>query len=136
MNSAVPANEECPPNNHQCGILDDLGNKLCYPKNIECPINHITLDKSIINENYSSYIIENVTIYYTNKAETYGRVLGGFFVDSDLKINYELGDCQIISTGKISEILNSHENKIYRNIIRVDPYKETNIDEKGKAYLK
>ena len=136
LNSALPANEECPPNKHQCGILDDLGNKLCYPKNIECPINHITLDKSIINENYSSYIVDNVTIYYTNKAETYGRVLGGFFVDSDLNINYELGDCQIISTGKISEILNSHQNKLYRNSIKIDPYKETNIDEKGKAYLK
>ena len=34
LNSAVPANEDCPPNEHQCGILDDLGNKLCYPKNI------------------------------------------------------------------------------------------------------
>ena len=51
-------------------------------------------------------------------------------------IKYNIGDCQIISTGNISELLNSHENKLYRDSLLYDPYKDKNIDEKGKAYLK
>jgi len=137
LNSAVASNETCDETKyHQCGILDELGNKLCYPNNKKCPINYITLDKSDHKYNYSSYIIDGVTVYYTNEAINDGKVLGGFFVDTDLMIKYNIGDCQIISTGNISELLNSHENKLYRDSLLYDPYKDKNIDEKGKAYLK
>ena len=32
LNNAVPSNKECPQNTKSCGILDELGNKLCIKK--------------------------------------------------------------------------------------------------------
>ena len=58
--NAVPANEECPSNMRQCGILDELGNKLCYPKEYNCPINYITLNKTDKNYNYKEYTRDGV----------------------------------------------------------------------------
>ena len=136
ITNSVPANENCPPDKKQCGILDELGNKLCYPKNLTCPINYVTLNSSDKNYTYEEYTIDGVTIYYTNKAIEDGKVLGGFYVDSDLMRNYNIGECQIITTGKISELLNSHKNKLYKNSLNFDPYKDKNIDQKVKAYLK
>ena len=136
LDSAVPPNETCPNNKHQCGILDELGNKLCYPLGVDCPINHITLNKPEQMHGYNNYTIDGVTIYYTNQAINYGKVLGGFFVDSDLKINYNIGDCEIISTSSISELLNSQGNKLYKESLNFNPYIDKNIDKKGKAYLK
>jgi hypothetical protein len=135
LNSAFPPDQNCPSGTKQCGILDEHGNKLCYPDNVtECPINYITLDSSDNKYNYSSCVIDGVTIYYTNQATNEGLVLGGFYVDSDLKINY--GDCQIISTSTIREFLDSQKNKQYRNSLNFDPYKDNNIDKKGNAYLR
>lgn len=135
LNSAFPPDQNCPSGTKQCGILDELGNKLCYPDNVtECPINYITLDPSDKTYNYSSCEVDGVTIYYTNQATNEGLVLGGFYVDSDLKINY--GDCQIISTSSIRELLDSQKNKQYRNSLNFDPYKDNNIDKKGNAYLR
>ena len=135
LNCAFPPDQNCPSGTKQCGILDELGNKLCYPDNVtECPINYITLDPSDKKYNYSSCVIDGVTIYYTNQATDEGLVLGGFYVDSDLKINY--GDCQIISTSTIRELLDSQKNKQYRNSLNFDPYKDNNIDKKGNAYLR
>ena len=134
--NAVPSNENCPSNMHQCGILDEFGNKLCYPIGKNCPINYITLNSSDKNYNYQEYTIDGVKIYYTNEAIEDGKVLGGFYVDSDLMIKYNIGECQIIDTSKISELLNSHKNKLYRNNLKFDPYKDKDIDKKGKAYLK
>ena len=135
-NNAFPSNEKCPSNMHQCGILDEFGNKLCYPIENECPINYITLNSSDKNYSYNEYTIDGVKIYYTNKAIEDGKVLGGFYVDSDLMIKYNIGECQIIDTSKISDLLNSQKNKLYRNNLKFDPYKDENIDKKGKAYLK
>ena len=136
LNNAVPSNKECPQNTKSCGILDELGNKLCIKKNYACPINYVTLNSSDRNYTYKNYTIDGVTIYYTNEAINDGKILGGFYVDSDLMINYNIGDCQIITTGKISELLNSHANKLYRKSLTFNPYKDKNIDNKGKAYLK
>ena len=36
-----------------CGILDNLGNKLCYPNYLKCPLNYITTNKS--DSNYTKY---------------------------------------------------------------------------------
>ena len=121
---------------HQCGILDEFGNKLCYPIGYNCPINYITLNSSDKNYNYKEYTIGGVKIYYTNEAIEDGKVLGGFYADSDLKIEYNIWECQIIDTSEISELLNSQKNKLYRNNLEFDPYKDENIDKKGKAYLK
>ena len=121
---------------HQCGILDEFGNKLCYPIGYQCPINYITLNNSDKSYNYKEYSINGIKIYYTNEAIEDGKVLGGFFVDSDLMIKYNVGECQIIDTSNISELLNSHKNILYRNSLNFDPYKDESIDTKGKAYLK
>ena len=136
LNNAFPSNQNCPNGMKQCGILDELGNKLCLPSNYECPINNVTLIKPENNYKYENYTIDGVTIYYTNDAKEDGRVLGGFYVDTDLMINYNIGECQIISTGKISELLKSHKNILYKDSLNFNPYKDKNIDEKGKAYLK
>ena len=136
LDNAVPSNEDCPYNTRSCGILDEYGNKLCIAKGYSCPINYVTLNSSDRNYTYNSYTIDGVTIYYTNEAVNDGKILGGFYVDSDLMINYNIGDCQIITTGKISELLNSHMNKLYRKSLTFNPYKDKNIDNKGKAYLK
>jgi len=135
-NNAVPSNEKCPSNMHQCGILDELGNKLCYPIGYTCPINYITLNNSEKNYNYKEYTIDGIKIYYTNEAIEDGKVLGGFFVDSDLMIKYNIGECQIIDTSKISDLLKSNKNKLYKDSLNFDPYNDEDIDKKGKAYLK
>ena len=136
LEDAVPSSEDCPSRKRQCGILDELGNKLCISESSACPINYITLNPSDRNYTYKNITIDGITIYYTNKAIYDGRVVGGFYVDSDLNINYNIGDCQIIATGKISELMNSHENKLYKKSLNFDPYKSKDIDKKGKAYLK
>ena len=133
LNSAVQANETCPSGKKMCGVLDDLGNKLCYKENEDCPINDITLTKV---DSYESTTIGDMTLYYTNKATETGRVLGGFFVDSDLLIKFNNNDCKILATDTISSLLNSQNNILYRNSLDFDPYKEKNIDQRGKSYLK
>ena len=136
LKDVVPSNKECQNDMKQCGILDELGNKLCVTKSFWCPINYITLNPSDRNYTYKNITIDGVTIYYTNEAIYDGRVVGGFYVDSDLKINYNIGDCQIITTSKISELMNSHANKLYKKSLTFDPYKDKDIDKRGKAYLK
>ena len=136
LNNAVPSNKEYPQNTKSCGILDELGNKLCIKKNNPCPINYVTLNSSDRNYTYENYTIDGVTIYYTNEAINDRKILGGFYFDSYLMINYKIGDCQKITNGNISELLNSHRNKLYRISLTFNPYKDKNIDNKGKTYLK
>ena len=136
LDSAVPANETCPRGKKQCGILDNLGNKLCYDNDEECPINHITLKQPNSTLKYKSVVVDGVTIYYTNQANETGRVLGGFYIDSDLLPKYDKEDCEIISTSSISSLLYSHNNQLYRDSIGFNPYKDKSIDKKGKSYLK
>ena len=136
LDSAVPANETCPAGKKQCGILDNLGNKLCYYESEKCPINHVTLKKPESNLHYQTEVVDGVTIYYTNEANETGRVLGGFFVDSDLLLKYNNEDCEIIATSSISSLLYSHSSKLYRKSLSFNPYNDKNIDKKGKSYLK
>ena len=81
-------NESCPEGKKMCGILDNLGNKLCYPLFEICPINFITFNESEIKNFsfYNSTKIKDKILYYTNKLKETGKVLGGLFVDSDLMI--------------------------------------------------
>ena len=136
LNSAVPANESCPTGKKVCGILDNLGNKFCYPEYLDCPLNYISLDSN------SSYTLDyseigNKKIYYSNEATENGKIVGGLFVDSELLIKYNLEDCEILDTNSVQYLLNDHYNKLYRNSLGYDPY--TTVNEKvqnGKSYLK
>ena len=137
LNSAVTAKETCPEGKKFCGILDDLGNKLCYPNFENCPINFITLDASKINNyNYLTEEINGKTIYYTNEAIERGKVFGGLFVDSDLLIKYNTEDCEIIDEESTTQLLHEHKNKLYRESLSFDPYEDNSYDKKGISYLK
>ena len=135
LNSAVQANENCPTGKKMCGILDDLGNKLCYNIGEDCPINVITSNN---NESisYKFEEVDGLKVYYTYEAIETGRVLGGFFVDSDLLIKYNKEDCVTLKISTISSLLNSQSNKLYRKSLDYDPYKEKDINQKGNSYLK
>lgn len=136
-NSAILANETCPEGKKMCGILDELGNKLCYPINEICPINFLTLNLSKIQKyNYGIATLNGKIIYYTNEATETGKVVGGLFVDSDLLIKYKKEECEIIDEESISQLLGEHVNKLYRNSLNYNPYEDNNINEKGKSYLK
>ena len=135
LDSAVPADETCPDGTKMCEILDNLGNKLCYKNSENCPINYVSLIKP--NTNYDTVNVDGLTIYYTNTSTETGKVLGGFFVDSDLLIKYNNEDCETLATSTISSLLDSHSNKLYRESLDFDPYKEKEtINQRGKSYLK
>ena len=69
-----------------CGILDELGNKLCLPLEEGCPINSIKESSEMPqdNLNYLYVEIENKKIYFTNESVSTGKIVGGIFADSDL----------------------------------------------------
>ena len=127
LKNAVQANESCPTSMKMCGILDELGNKLCINKTKECPINHIRISNN-------SQDFGNNKINYNNEAIS-EKIIGGLYADSDLLIQYKDEECQILDTGSISEFINNNK-KLYRNVLDFDPYSEANIDSKGKSYLK
>ena len=137
LNSAVTANESCPTGKKMCGILDNLGNKFCYPAFEDCPINYITLNSSNSSYTYDKATIGNKVIYYTNQAAENGRIVGGLFVDSDLLIKYNEEDCEILDENSVLNLLNGHYNKLYRNSLSYDPYSSYTKDvQEGKSYLK
>ena len=137
LNSSIKANESCPEGTIMCGILDNLGNKLCYPSEIECPVNYIT--KDIKDDNISDYkelSINDNKYYYTNKKNETGKILGGLFADTDLLPKYGEEDCEILETDTISSFLKSNNYSLYIKSLDFNPNKDSNIDKKGKAYLK
>ncbi len=120
-----------------CGILDEFGNKLCYPKNENCPINFITSNISEMNySNYKTAVVGNKTFYYTNKATEIGIIFGGLFVDSDLLIRYVDKECEILDIGNISDLIKNNPYKLYQNVLNFGPYQDINIDQKDNSYLK
>ena len=138
LNSAVTANESCPNGTKMCGILDNLGNKLCYPEYLNCPLNYITTNLSDSNYRYyGSVKLNNKTIYFTNEATENGKIIGGLFVDSDLLIKYNDEDCEKLEEGSVSDLLDNHPYKLYKNSLSYDPYKDrSNLVQTGKSYLK
>ena len=81
LNNAYLSNETCLENTKICGISDNFGNKLCLTKRVYCPINAITVNKKPKdNNNYinellsSSTSFNDLTVYYSTKAETYGKL--------------------------------------------------------------
>ena len=134
LNSAVPPNESCPTGKKMCGILDNLGNKLCYPKSLDCPLNYITTNKSELKySTYGSTSLGTKTIYFSNQATKNGKIIGGLFVDSDLMIKYNDEDCEILEEGTVRKLLDSHPYKLYRKSLSYDPYKKVKNE---KSYLK
>ena len=138
LNSAVTANESCPMGRKMCGILDDLGNKLCYPQYLPCPLNHISTNRSGFNySNYGSANLLKKTVYFTNEEPENGKVIGGLFVDSDLLIKYNDEDCEKLEEGTVMNLLNSHSYRLYRDSLNYDPYTYiSGVVQNGKSYLK
>ena len=117
-----------------CGILDNLGNKLCLPQNESCPLNYITTNK--LDLKYSYYGSANLatkTVYYSNQSTENGKIFGGLFVDSDLLIKYNDEDCEKLEEGTVKSLLDNHPYKLYRKSLSYDPYKKNT---NGKTYLK
>ena len=127
-------NEECPAKTRNCGILDDNENKLCLRDDLECPINIISEEK--INNSNSYFQVGNKTFYYGYDENAKNKkIIAGLYVDTDIYINQK-EDYILLDTYTISGVLKENE-LLYREVdLGFDPYKEKNIDKKGKSYLK
>ena len=120
-----------------CGIIDEFGNKLCLPEEDECPLNYIEVIPEVINTTNitEKYIfLDNKTILFSNK-KVEGKIIEGLYADSDLMLQYN--GCKIIDTDTISNFINGNK-LLYRDSLENDynPYKDINVDNKGKSYLK
>lgn len=138
MNNVVLSNETCSYKMKMCGIIDEFGNKLCLPEEDECPLNYIEVMPGIINTTNitEKYIfLDNKTILFSNK-KVEGKIIEGLYADSDLMLQYNDG-CQILDTDTISNFINGNK-LLYRDSLENDynPYKDVNVDNKGKSYLK
>ena len=138
IDNAKLKNESCPDNTKNCGILDDNENKLCLPLDTECPINFITETKLKENYNYSSTIIDNKTFYYgyDNSINNSTKIIAGLYADSDISLNIEEEEYITLDIDTLSGFL-KYNYILYRGLnLDYDPYNISNIDEKGKSYLK
>ena len=134
INNAITKNEECPNKMKNCGILDNNENKLCIQDYLNCPINIISEEK--LNDTNSSFKAGNKTFYYGyDKYAKNKKIIAGLYVDTDLYLNKK-ENYVILDTYTISGVL--EENAIlYKGVdLGFDPYKEKDIDKKGKSYLK
>ena len=137
LNNTVLSNENCSYDMKMCGIIDDYGNKLCLPEEDECPLNYIEVIPGINTTNITENctILDNITLLFSNN-KIDGKIIEGLYADSDLMIQYNRG-CTILDTDTISNFIN--DNKLlYRDSLENDynPYKDVNVDNKGKSYLK
>ena len=138
LNDAKLKEEPCPQNTKNCGILDDNENKLCLPLDSDCPINFISETKLNENYNYSSTVIGNKTFYYTydNSINNNNKIIAGLYADSDIYLNIEEEEFVTLDIDTISGFLKDNYI-LYRGLnLDYDPYNISNIDEKGKSYLK
>ena len=126
--------EECPKGTKSCGIIDKDENKLCIETNLPCPINYISDKKS--DTDYSSVIIGNKIFYYGNDNKKNTKIIKGFFADTDLYLNENSEENEIIDTNTIRDFLNDNQNLYRNNNLGYDPYKEEDINKKGKSYLR
>ena len=135
-NDAKLKEEECPMNTKNCGILDDNENKLCLPYYSDCPINMISETKLNENYYYSSAVIGDKKFYYTYDNTSNRKIIAGLYADSDLYLNKDEKDFIILDTYTISGLLNEN-SKLYKGVnLGYDPYTISDIDKKGKSYLK
>ena len=135
LKDVVLENEECPSKTKNCGIIDSNGNKLCISEYSVCPINIISEEKR--KNSYSSFKFGNKTFYYGKDENTNNtKIIAGIYVDTDIYLNKTIKNFEILDTNKISELLEENQ-KLYQGVdLGFDPYKNKDIDKKGKSYLK
>ena len=134
LNDAISKDEECPKGTKNCGIIDGNENQLCIRENLNCPINYISENK--LSNDYTSVLIGNKTFYYGNVNTTKRKIIAGLVADTDLYLNQDNDKKDIIDNYTISGFLEDNQN-LYKNVnLGYDPYKEENIDSKGKSYLR
>ena len=137
LENAVLKDEECPKGTKYCGILDGNENKLCIKSNLKCPINYISDDEANNNQNYSTFSFGNKTFYYGyNDSLKDKKIVMGLMVETDLYLNEDNYEKEILDLYNISEFLKGNQN-LFKNInLGYDPYSEEDIDKKGNSYLK
>ena len=83
----IKENNTCLSDLKYCGKIDTLNQKLCLPKNIDCPIQDFRIDSNPIQGyNYIKYSFNNSIseyISYTNK-KTNSHIIGKFSIGSYL----------------------------------------------------
>ena len=136
INDARLKDEPCPNKTKYCGTIDKNENKLCLPLYLDCPINYISEKKLNEKYNYSSTIIDGKTFYYTYDNSSNNKIIAGLYADSDLYLNKDEEEFITLDTYSIRGLLKDNYI-LYRGVdLGYDPYKISNIDEKGKSYLK
>ena len=135
LKNAILKNEECPSKTRNCGIIDDNGNKLCMPENLECPINIISEEK--FNNSKYSFTVGSKTFYYGYDENAKNKkIIAGLYVDTDIYPNKNEKEYIILDTYTISGLLEENK-KLYKGVnLGFDPYTKKDIDQKGKSYLK
>ena len=134
LENAILKDEECPEGTKNCGIIDNDNNELCIKKKWNCPINYISENK--LSDEYSSVLIGNKTFYYGNDNTTKRKIIAGLVVDSDLLLNKDNDEKDIIDNYTISGLLEDNKN-LYKDVgLTYDPYEIDNIDSKGNSYLR
>ena len=137
LDNAILKDEECPEGKKYCGIIDGNENKLCIKSNLKCPINYISDDETNINQDYSSFSFNNKTFYYGyNDSLKDKKIVKGLMVETDLYLNEDNYEKEIIDLYNISEFLKDNQN-LFKDInLSYEPYSEKDIDKKGYSYLK
>ena len=134
--NAILKDEECPIGTKNCGIIDDNGNQLCIEKNLNCPINFLYENKLDNDNDFSSVLIGNKTFYYGFDDNKKRKIIAGLVANTDLLLNKDNDNENIIDNYTISGFLEDNQN-LYKDVnLGYDPYKENNIDFKGKSYLR
>ena len=134
LSDIILNDEECPEGTKNCGIIDGNGNELCIKSNLKCPLNYISENK--LNNGFSSVLIGNKTFYYGNDDTKKRKIIAGLEADTDLLLNKDNDNENIIDNYTISGFLEDNQN-LYKDInIGYDPYNINDIDSKGKSYLK
>ncbi len=134
LNDIILKDEECPKGAKNCGIIDGNGNELCIKSNLKCPINYISENK--LNNDFSPVLIGNKTFYYGYDDFKKRKIIAGLVADTDLLLNKDNDNENIIDNYTISGFLEDNQN-LYKDVnLGYDPYKENNIDFKGKSYLR
>ena len=132
--SIILKDEDCPKGTKNCGIIDDNGDELCINLKFNCPINYISENK--LSDECSSVLIGNKTFYYGNDNTTKRKIIAGLVVDTDLLLNKDNEQKDIIDNYTISGLLEDNQN-LYKDVnLGYDPYKIENIDSKGSSYLR
>ena len=134
FNDIILKDEECPKGAKNCGIIDGNENELCIKSNLKCPINYISENK--LNNDFSPVLFGNKTFYYGYDDSKKRKIIAGLVADTDLLLNKNNEKENIIDNYTISGFLEDNQN-LYKNVnLGYDPYKENNIDSKGKSYLR